>query len=1082
MAIPYPYNRLGINAGGTITPIEPIEGSQGVFIYNSYGSVVSSAMQVVNKNLAVESARVWSKGMLINPKINNRQNAVIFTSGTALNVSLIDSAALVVSGGYVKNVEVPINTNRDLPYSNRISVIGGVVSDVNFHGDRAYVYLNSGGEVHNLNYTVIYNSLNIYSAKLFNMSVFNDSRYHSRHPYSGRLNINVYSGAYIDGVYRDQGYSLVRESNYINVSIPYDASDINLLNFNVGSLGNFVFDGVPSNVKLTGTYTGGSFWLSNNTFHNFYLNPDYGLTLAGSNSVSFDSFLLESGAYLYLDGTSCYYNGNNITKRHSARLDYPNTFNDTFTIGGITDEKGSFGYSNGSGSNIVFGGGGDLYRYSINLNSGFIIYPLFSSAHCYLSSGTFISLGFVSVDDSYYRGEVHLQNGGYILNNDPNSIGGRYIFEDFSYTTVSDSTLSSTWIYSPTWSRGMTNITIGVNDTILVYGSECDIHNLVQNSGAAITLNAQLRSPFSSVSNNVTTVYSDWRVIEGSNANGTFKLSNGTFINPAIYGGVKYSSNHIRVGKGGFVSGGVVYDVRPYNLYRSGAGIWVGNNGTVSGVTICSGGAVYADIASYGAAPSIIDVLQVSGGNIYPNGSYIVYDTQYYDTSSNGLDPVINGTNDYGSFYLTSGTLHNWAVYGSYNVGFDLSLYNFTNSLHALDTAHFIGSSAACVCSVRSYDADDSTNSFLTDININSLYLKDGALLSVYYYTNRISINDVYVENSAVINAGRQNPEAGLLTFNLLDYASLNSPVSNRLNGAGIMYYTSLVVNDNQNVDLYSASGDSLIVNSGGLVALEDNNSFISANIASGGYLQVYNIGLSYNNNISGNNERGLFMVSGSYASNLIWGAPPNRSQYVSLVVDCNSALLNDCVVTNNNVLRVEYISLANISVYNATLACYDSTNKITYMYIGNGGYVYCEYLNNASYLFVEEGSLFGTRSNTLNNITVNSNGACMFYYYNTVISAEVNSGGRFYLGGLFTITSNNDSIAYAGRYNNGSFINVQSGGTLHVGSACTAYRARVNLGGTIIVSSRGYAVGLISNGGASVIAMTGAHITYASQ
>lgn len=1061
MAIPYPYNRLGINAGGTVTPIEPIEGSRGVFIYNSDGSVVSSAMQIVNKDLTAESAKVWSKGMLINPKIYNSRSAVVFTEGTALNVSLVDRANLVVSGGYVKNVDVPFNTHRNTPYYNEISVIGGVVSDVNFHGGSAYIYLNSGGEIHNLNYTVFSCSLNIRSAKLFNMSVFNDSMYYSSNYTHGRLNINVHSGAYIDGVYRDQRSNLVRENNYINVSIPSDANDINLLNFNVGSLCNFIFRGIPSNAKLTGTYTGGSFWLSNNTFHNFYLNPNYGLYLGDSNSVSFDSFLLESGAYLYLNDTSCYYNGNNITKRRGARLDYPHVFNDTFTIGGITDERGSFGYSNGSGSNIVFGGGDGSYHYNINLNSGFIIYPLLSSACCYLSSGTFISLGFFPADRDYYRASVRLQKGGYILNNDPNSIGGAYIFEDFSYTTVSDSTLSSTWIYSPTWSRGMTNITLGVNDTIHVSGSECDIHNLVQNSGAIITLDALLRPPFSSVSNNVTTVYSDWRVIEGSNANGTFKLSNGTFINPAIYGTVS-GSHHIYVADGGFVSGGVVYNVRPY--HGSGAGILVGNNGTVSGITICSGGMVYAKIASYGGAPSIIGVLQVSGGNIYPNGS-----------DSNGLDPVINGTNDYGSFYLTSGTLHNWAVYGFYDVELALRLYNRTTSLHAIDTAHFIGSSAWCLCTIYG------SNSFLTDIKINSLYLKDGALLSVYYSNNYISINNVYIENNARIDAERLYPEAGLLTFNLLDYASLNSPVLNELNGYGIMYYTSLVVNANQNVGLYNASGDNLLINSGGVIALGTNNNFTSANIASGGYLQAY-VGLSYNNNIRGNNERGLFMVSGSYASNLIWGVPPNRSQYVIRSLDCSSALLNDCVVTNNNWLRVKYISLANMSVYNATLGCNDSTNNITYVYIGNGGYFYCDYTNNASYFFVEDGSLFASCSNTLNNITVNSNGSCMFYSSNTVTNAEVNSGGMFYLGGSFTITEGTRDDYYVGSRNKGSSINVRSGGTLHVGYACTAYGARVNLGGTIIVSWGGYAVGLISNGGASVISMAGAYITYDSQ
>ena len=413
-------------------------------------------------------------------------------------------------------------------------------------------------------------------------------------------------------------------------------------------------------------------------------------------------------------------------------------------------------------------------------------------------------------------------------------------------------------------------------------------------------------------------------------------------------------------------------------------------------------------------------------------------------------------------------------MYEPPNYSLCLYLINLKNSIHAIDTAHFIGTSMTCCCSADIF-YNDYRSSFTTDININSLYLKDGAKLLLCDALNRISINNVYIENSANIGVTRAN---GTLAFNLVDYASLNSPVSNWLYGRGVMYYTSVGVNANQNVYLNNVSGDNLIVNSGGVVVLEENNNFTSANIASGGYLQISRLGLSYNNNISGNNERGLFMISGSYASNLIWGVPPNRSQYVDLFVSCSSALLNDCIVTNNNVLNVRYMSLANMSVYNATLSCRDSTNRITYMYIGNGGYVCCDETNNASYLFIEDGSLYGSGSNTLNNITVNSNGAFMLYYSNTITSAEVNSGGKFYLGGSFTINNGNR----IGSYNTGSFINVRSGGTLHIGISCMAYSARVNLGGTIIVSNRGSAVGLISNGGASVISMAGAYITYDSQ
>ena len=135
MAIPYPFNRLGINSGGTVTPLDPIEGSQGVFIYNSYGSIVSSAMQMVNKDLVNESARVWNKGLFVSPKINRYQSAVIYSGGTALDVSLINSAYLFVEGGYVNGVIVPTMSGGGTPYSITLDVdSGGVVSNVDLHG------------------------------------------------------------------------------------------------------------------------------------------------------------------------------------------------------------------------------------------------------------------------------------------------------------------------------------------------------------------------------------------------------------------------------------------------------------------------------------------------------------------------------------------------------------------------------------------------------------------------------------------------------------------------------------------------------------------------------------------------------------------------------------------------------------------------------------------------------------------------------------------------------------------------------------------------------------------------------------
>ena len=67
MAIPYPYNRLGINTGGEIIKYEPILGSQGVFVYDSRNASVtnyiSSSMNFIGLDIGSGSGvDIWSRG------------------------------------------------------------------------------------------------------------------------------------------------------------------------------------------------------------------------------------------------------------------------------------------------------------------------------------------------------------------------------------------------------------------------------------------------------------------------------------------------------------------------------------------------------------------------------------------------------------------------------------------------------------------------------------------------------------------------------------------------------------------------------------------------------------------------------------------------------------------------------------------------------------------------------------------------------------------------------------------------------------------------------------------------------------
>ena len=1079
MAIPYPYNRLGINAGGTVTPIEPIEGSQGVFMYDSHGSIVSSAMQMLNKTLYNYSASVWNSGIFISPSIYSWQSVACFSGGTVINPILYNRGILSVYGGTAKRVSVYYNNVGDV-YSAGIYVYSnGFIDSANLNGYRTYLIVNSG-EAKDVVLSAYSNNITVGNyGRLLNLSIVNDYRDNNGRGSNGPCYIYVLNNGYISGLYRQPASP--ERVNYVTADIR-GKSNVNLLDLNVGNLGVFSINSFVVNNKITGTNELGSFWLSNNTLHNFVIKSEHDFSFNNVNDVGYiNSLLINSGADFIFSSPDI--TGLNITKRSSARIAYPYQWNSNFNFSGVTDEWDSFGYSNGFGNNIVFG-----YYQSVTLYGGTIIEPYLSNVSVYLNKGTFIS-PFMGTSGNP---GIWLEDGGVIISNNTNNtrLNVTYGFIDGGFSTITTTIDSSTVIFnSPYFSFTANDLVLKERNAIVISDSNATILNLTQSSGGII----DIRKPLCAYSVG-SRYYSNYITMAGVHSGSPFNLSNGTFINPAVYAyGVQRPV--ISLMSGGAVLGGNVYSVAPWNS-RNGAGILVGNSGYASGVTIHPCGIIAADIASNGAAPTITDITQLSGGNVYPRGYYVAnYDSSH---SSNGIWPIINGSNEFGSFYVSNGTMHNWAWYCASNTlyyslsssvstyQYALSFYNNINTFYAMDTMHLVGLG---MCSIYCEGNNNNDISF-TNFNINNLHLSKGAVLSVSANGDRrgLIINDISVNDYATILGSYGATSAGgtysSISIHILDYASNVYEYYNTVNCYGDIVFDSIHIGENKNVLFSRVTCGDMIIDSMGAAYLPYacNISYINQKL--NGYVIVNNMdGLNARQTIKGVNQRGSFLVSGTYASNIMFDYPPNRLSVRWTSAACNNMHLMDVLVSNSNRLYpYTSVSLINCSVYGGYLHISNyPDNYINYLHINDGGICSVSGFSNLSNVNISSGLLYLYTSAAASGVTINSGGTCFLQYYNTVHDASINSDASLLIGG--TLTSNyGTNIQYIeGRYNRAFNVVIQFGGTMVAGYNCTVSGVRVNMGGYLVVSSAGSALNVISNGGANIISMNGAYITYAS-
>lgn len=1099
MAIPYPYNRLGINAGGTVTPLEPIEGSQGVFWYASNtNNLISSAMQMVNKTMYSNNRiNVWSKGYLLNPAMGWRSESVyVYSGGTVLNVSVFSDGRSnyigVDSGGYLSKLIFNAN-EQDGPYRCSVCCYNGYLENVTLAGSDNYLLVENGGMVNSVQFSGGHSQA---IGARPNVTIFNITVDEANYSYNPGTNMGDRQ-AYIDisgnniivsnvsalpGSFYSYGYGI-----YFSVNIYGSVcTNVDLLDFKLDKYGLYNIDGFGTSVKLTGSNESGSLWLSNNTLHNIILREDYNyIQVRGSDSVFIDTlFIPGSSAGLFVRDSSAYYSGNNITKRLDGCLQYPYKW-DSFSINGFADEGGRFGYSNGTGSNIVFGG----YSNSSPVVTlyGEIIDPYIKRTFT-LYSGTLIS--------PHIYNDVVLSNNATILNYQGESSDNGNIYL-FGYKTSITSTVPDGSLVIETCTNPPLISNANINEgafAIRIRNGVGIATNITQGTAGIISVNT-IYQDYSYVydygGEHTTCCFYDERIINGTNPYGSFWYSKGTFYNPYVIGHYNsYSgTGPLIVNTGASVVGG---NVGPY---YSGT-VYLKNGGYISGLAIHTSGWLSIEEAAYQTAPSAIALTQYSGGNILPGYVWKYYGGYTNSATRNGAPPVIYGVNEFGDFSQESGILYNWAFYKS---GIYHTFGNNVVNVHGATSLHLNGDGENATMVFSCYalsDYNEYAHSDVVDIQLDHIHLSKWACLELNHRPSEFRINagTIYIHDIGSIRLWgdysttvSQYPYTGV-TVNCVNYLDNQNAYLNILRNFNDKDFINTVnINSNANLNIFSGNYGTINVNSGGLLVYSHGNNYAFSasyiNVEDGGFLFICPPERQNLLNITGKTERGNFIVSGTYVSNLLFNVPPNRFSlfdYQSGDAEIGPAYtVNDIYVSNDNRVYIFGYAVA-LSAYGGNIYI-NSNNKLNAYLYASDGYLYFHSCNSVSYVYLTDASARCDYSVTLNYITVNNGASIFTYSRNSVIYGDVNSGGVFYLGYSYPYISNGYTRYSYGRYNYASAINIQSGGTFYVGSSCSADDLRVNLGGTLVVGSRGTALNVISNGGANIISMNSASITYAS-
>ena len=1092
MAIPYPYNRLGINTGGEIIKYEPILGSQGVFVYDSRNAsvtnYVSSAMNFIGLNIGRGSGvDIWSRGYVKDLGFIDYSGACsIYSGGKAVNLTLNGyRVSIYNNGGYINSLSsfpgnntfyfysgASVNNiyiissswiyaNDDVKISNatlvsRVSIIGTSNISINSLslGQSAQVYI-TGGEVNNASYGANGAVIDITDGFLRNVSISNVQDWNCINLRSATF----FDGSYFPWYYRSSRYGLYHELNiydencylsnisaYLSdgsaepsskyVLIRVHANNVTISDINLAGLENYDFGGyIYTNLDIHGTNKTGSYWVSNNTYHNFSIFVN-SVTVKSNATCYFDTLHVDHRLYISAPN----FNANNVVIYNvDAWTDYGAiiwpTNMQSISVNGVHGDNIRFAFSNGSGSNVPFF---DYQAVSIN---GYIYSPYMDGF--YLYSGTFIK--------PYIESCLFLKNNASVLSytNDietSNDSVSLLVYPGYTSTTdtlTSDINGTTYTYYKQSYNTAYLNSINMSSGTLFIdsYGS-ITISNLVLGSDYNIEGFTDI---FKTTSvyygyNTRYNFYEENRILQGTHPYGYFNYSSGTYTTPYIKGSLTVRGDASIID--GYL-GGTVY---------------IQSGGYASGVTVLSGGYLSYDSYTVDFPGNIYNVIQSSGGDVFICGS------------SEAIANPISGINDYGAFSVLNGVLYNGAFYGSRINSF----LNATYDIYGASNLH-VNNKATClfICNNDSWYGTKSI--YATDITLDSVYLNSGGCLYLSQYPGqyKINMNVVYIDSGRLSLKGSAPimdtvyPYTGVTVNSVIFLGNKNQ----YLNALKVPYNKDVIehvyVESGANVYINEGSFNSVDVASGGGVIIDSTNYITNLsgyfNIQSGGYM-LMDIGVSNNIDISGINERGSFVNSYNYVSNVIFNWPPNRyslidSSYFSGV----TKTLFSCLFSNDYNIYLNNCSLVACTMVGGDVTIFEG--DINYMYISEA--VVSQDSANASFCYLYGGTYYLMENVTLHDISV-MGGELTQHYYNDAIyglsNVEVGSNNEQGLRGwvdLYGLYNISNLIAQNGGYlwlhngTNWNDIRVNSGGYAIIDRGTSVSNVLVNGGGTAKISGK---------------------------
>ncbi len=624
----------------------------------------------------------------------------VYSGHSAVNISATDTMK-VSSGGSL--IDATVESGGQVYVSGTAAGTtvnsGGYVS-IAYTGQSVDTIINSGGYVE-ANYSGQTISTTINSAGL--LCVSSRSIADSTTINDGGEMIVFSSGSADNTAIQSGGRLYV--SSYASVS-------------GVTQVDGGVFYGMTNATVLNGSNASGSFYISSGVASNIIggLNVYYRHSALDTTLVT--SMYVSSGGYA--DGVT----------QLDGGIFYGNT---GATVLNGSNTKGLFHISSRVASNII--GGIDVAYNGSALDTTVV-------TSMYVSSGGYAN-GVTQIDGGIFHGNTRATvlngsntKGAFYISSGvaSNIIGG--VDVSSGHSALNTTVLESMYVASGGFAQN-TMISSGGNMTI----SRGEAVSTTIGSGGRMSILNGSGTDINQVDGGIFYAYTSATVLNGSNANGSFYISNGVASN--IIGGLVVSRGHSALDTTVLTSMYVNSSGYALNTVTDSGGIlWVNSGGTASNNTINSGGSMFVSLGG-----RISGELNVNGGCVstfYPS---------IYTNVMSGSDDTINllGDADLSSatFELSGGgdvniagtnnTLYDMTISNGGMLNFDISGFSVPNTEYMLNSIDVVTSDAYAI----TIDSEQSNGQYLL-ADVAKYFNSTVSIYSDDTLVGSLTLDDVY--------------------------------------------------------------------------------------------------------------------------------------------------------------------------------------------------------------------------------------------------------------------------------------------------------------------------------------------------